>query len=602
MVGVGIYNDIRDGIVDPKRRQMARKDKAKLNEAKAKEIVEKFTHSLTWRHPFKEKWDRFYSMYRSELTQTAYPWQSNVWVPYSFSTIETLAPRMIANRPQIDIMPREAADEEYAELQASLIDFQWEAMGADDLLQDIVKGALIYGTSIIKVFWKKEEAKVTKKEMVDEDFPELGTVDVEKDELLFDGPQIELVDLMDFFWDPRATDMDNARWVAHRMYRTYEHLEELQKQGVYKNVKLLEDTAAVLEDDEKSARRGTLGIAMPSELEDMERGKNLVEIIEYWEDDRVVTVANREVVIRDEPNPYRHGKKPFVRLVDQSIQHEFLGMGELEPIETLQYELNDRRNQRMDNVTLVLNRMWKVKNGANVDEDELVSDAGGVVHTDDMNGIEPLQMPDVTASSYQEETLIKADIQQTTGVSDFTRGVGSDALANDTATGISLIQEAGNSRFRLKIRNLESAIEKIGRMMVSLNEQFVEEEKVIRILGDEGFEWKTIRPEDLKGNFDVVVQSGSTLPSNEAVERKQTMEMFQLFAGDPEVNQVELKRRVLETFGVKNIDKLLVPADQGIPQGNQLLEQQPLGGNPGPAEGQLDQEGILRSALAPERV
>ena len=575
---------------------MANKNKAKSNETLAKDIVNKFNHSLTWRNPFKEKWDRFYNMYRSHLNDTAYPWQSNIWVPYSFSTVETLAPRMLANRPQIDVMPREAADEQYADIQSKLIDFEWEAMNADDIMEGAVKSQLMYGTAIVKVYWKTDKAQVVKKEQVDETFPELGTVEEEVEETIFDGPEIELVDLYDFFWDPRAIDMESARWVAHRTYQTFDHLEQLQKEGVYKNVALLKDATLVSGDDEKASRRGTLGIAMPDELASKNEGKNVIELIEYWEDEKVITVANRGIVIRDEANPYRHGKKPFVRIVDQSVPHEFLGIGELEPIETLQYELNDRRNQRMDNITLVLNRMWKVKNGANVDEDELVSDAGGVVHTDDMAGIEALQMPDVTSSSYNEETLIKGDIQQTTGVSDFTRGVGSESLGNDTATGISLIQEAGNARFKLKIRNLEAGIEEIGRMMVSLNEQFLTEEKSIRVLGDEGIEWTTIKPDDMRGNFDVMVQSGSTLPSNEAVERKQTMEMFQIFAGDPEVDQRELKRMVLDTFGIKNIDKLLTPPAGVGPQEQPI---QSLAGTPAP--GGLDQQGILQSALAPER-
>ena len=575
---------------------MANKNKAKSNETLAKDIVNKFNHSLTWRNPFKEKWDRFYNMYRSHLNDTAYPWQSNIWVPYSFSTIETLAPRMLANRPQIDVMPREAADEQYADIQSKLIDFEWEAMNADDIMEGAVKSQLMYGTAIVKVYWKTDKAQVVKKEQVDETFPELGTVEEEVEENIFDGPEIELVDLYDFFWDPRAIDMESARWVAHRTYQTFDHLEQLQKEGVYKNVALLKDATLVSGDDEKASRRGTLGVAMPDELASKNEGKNVIELIEYWEDEKVITVANRGIVIRDEANPYRHGKKPFVRIVDQSVPHEFLGIGELEPIETLQYELNDRRNQRMDNITLVLNRMWKVKNGANVDEDELVSDAGGVVHTDNMDGIEALQMPDVTSSSYNEETLIKGDIQQTTGVSDFTRGVGSESLGNDTATGISLIQEAGNARFKLKIRNLEAGIEEIGRMMVSLNEQFLTEEKSIRVLGDEGIEWTTIKPDDMRGNFDVMVQSGSTLPSNEAVERKQTMEMFQIFAGDPEVDQRELKRMVLDTFGIKNIDKLLTPPAGVGPQEQPI---QSLAGTPAP--GGLDQQGILQSALAPER-
>ena len=37
----------------------------------------------------------------------------------------------------------------------------------------------------------------------------------------------------------------------------------------------------------------------------------------------------------------------------------YMVLGEIEPIEYLQYELNDTRNQRMDNVNLIINRMWK---------------------------------------------------------------------------------------------------------------------------------------------------------------------------------------------------------------------------------------------------
>jgi len=96
-----------------------------------------------------------------------------------------------------------------------------------------------------------------------------------------------------------------------------------------------------------------------------------------------------------------------------------------------------------------------------------------------------------------------------------------------------------------------------------------------------------------------VVQSGSTLPSNEAVERKQIMEMFQIFAGDPEINQRELKRRVLDTFGVKNLDKLLTPQSGPLP----LSPNNPIDTQAAvPTEGQLDQQGILQSALAPTKI
>lgn len=587
------------------KERQARKDKGQKNKDLARDIVEKFTHSLTWRQPYKTKWDRFYQLYRSHLGDTNYPWQSNIFVPYAFSTVETVAPRMVASKPQIDIMPREQNDIKYAKLMGKLIDFQWDEMEMDIVLPDAVKEMLIYGTAIFKVYWHSGEREINRKIEVDAEFPEMGMIE-EKDDVLEEHPVIEPVDIYDFFFDPRGTTIEDCRWVAHRMYRTLEHLKEMQESGIYKNIDLLENAQIVRQDDEKDQRRATTGVGIPAELERFEGDKRMIELIEYWEDERVVTVANRDVIIREEDNPYNHGEKPFIKVVDQSVPHEFYGIGELEPIETLQYELNSRRNQRLDNVTLALNRMWIVENSAGVDEDELISDAGGVVHTNKINGIEQLLMPDVTASSYKEEVEVKADIQQTTGVSDFTRGVGSDSLGNDTATGISLIQEAGNSRFRLKLRNIEGAIQRMGKMMVSLNEQFVSEEKVIRIIGDNGVEWETLKPEDLRGNFDVVVEAGSTLPSNEAVNKKQVMDAYQLFAGDPEVNQTELKRMVIEAvLPNANTDKLLPkPEGAGASLDSGLGSQLP--STPAPSSPQTDegltQQATLQNALAPEQV
>lgn len=528
----------------------------------AKDIVNKFTSTIAWRTPYKNKWDRFYKMYRGVLEETNYPWQSNIWVPLSFSTIETVVPRLVSNRPQIDILPREPNDEKYAQLMGKVIDYQWDQMNMNVLLPEAVKEMCIYGTVILKAYWYKEESNVIDKQMVDEQMPELGQVEVEENKTIYNAPKVEVVDLYDFFVDPKATTIDNAEWVIHRSMRSLDYLHEMMEDGKYKNIKLLEDEASSFAgwDDEKQMRRNTIGISMPVE----QKNDKLIEILEYWTDERVVTVANRKIIIRDQENPFRHGKKPFIVCVDQKIPHEFYGMGELEPIETLQYELNDRRNQRMDNVTLILNRMWLVQNGKNVDEDELVSDAGGVVHTDDPNAIQQLILPDVTSSSYQEETIIKADIQQTSGVTDFTRGMSSDALANDTATGISLLQEASNARFRLKIQNIEDMmLKRLGEFMVSMNNQFLSEETTIRIVGEEGKEFQTIKPEDIKGNFDVSVQAGSTIPGNETIMKKQIMEMYKLFAGDPDVDQRELKKMVMKVVNPNvNFEKLLVKQEQ----------------------------------------
>ena len=50
-------------------------------------------------------------------------------------------------------------------------------------------------------------------------------------------------------------------------------------------------------------------------LRNVDRTKDLVEVLEYWTPERVITVANRNVVLRDRPNPFWHGRLPVHRLL-----------------------------------------------------------------------------------------------------------------------------------------------------------------------------------------------------------------------------------------------------------------------------------------------
>jgi hypothetical protein len=63
-------------------------------------------------------------------------------------------------------------------------------------------------------------------------------------------------------------------------------------------------------------------------------------------------------------------------------------MGLIEPVISLQNELNTVRRQRLDNVNLMINRMWKVLSTADVDMDKLTAQPGGIVLTDNMEAID----------------------------------------------------------------------------------------------------------------------------------------------------------------------------------------------------------------------
>jgi metal-responsive CopG/Arc/MetJ family transcriptional regulator len=99
-----------------------------------------------------------------------------------------------------------------------------------------------------------------------------------------------------------------------------------------------------------------------------------------------------------------HGLRPYVMGLAMLETHKVLVTPVPALVKPLQDAINGMENQRNDNVLLVLNKRFKVKRGTNVDTASLVRNVpGGITMVDNMEDMEELTSPDVTASSYQEE-------------------------------------------------------------------------------------------------------------------------------------------------------------------------------------------------------
>ena len=496
------------------------------------QIISDYKKALEFQRPYFTNFNEYYKLYRSILDSSmqSYNGRANLFVPMIYSTIETIMPRLVGSKPKVNAIPREANDITNAESVSKLLDYQWDIMGMKIITKNWMKQTLLYGTGIVKLVWEE------------------------------DKPRADLIDLFDFYIDPFATSIKDADYVIQRLERS---LDYLKKSPLYKLPKEL--VAEVSDNEYKIQRDAIVGVTKPS------KNNKLVELWEYWgkydfgngEEEAVIVIANRKYIIRIEPNPYSHKKKPFIELHDIQIPHEFWSVGEVEPLKFLQYELNDIRNQRMDNVTLILNRMWIVDKGADIDEEELVSQSGGVIHTGNMNGIKDLQTPDVTASSYNEETFVKDDAKTASGVNDFISGSpgnskNQSSIGNDTATGIMLLQEAGNARFKYKMDNLEDSLKEFGRQLIALDQQFLETEMMVRVVGEGGMKWVTLNPQDIQGEYDLEVEAGSTQPMNKSVRRAEARELLvtaQPFIQMGVLNPSYFIKHLLETYDLTNINE-----------------------------------------------
>jgi hypothetical protein len=299
--------------------------------------------------------------------------------------------------------------------------------------------------------------------------------------------------------------------------------------------------------------------------------------------------------------------------------------GVLEAIEPLQMELNETRTQMM-NHRKRYSRKWLFNESAFDDfgRQALASDDDNVIvpvkGNENLNNV-VVPMPALInpPEFYNQSALITSDIDRVSGVSEYQRG--SIPETTRTAREATIIAEAGNARVAEKLINIENAIARCANNLIMLAQQYLTGEQTVRIVGTEAAPvWLTFDKDYISGEFDFMVEAGSTAPRNEAFRRDMALQMvsaMQPFAQAGLVNLPKLAEYVLGTgFGVKNPEAFLnapppqgMEAEGGVPMGGpgqaplppEIMAQMQGGEAPLPPEimAQLAQQAPIDEQLPP---
>lgn len=533
------------------------------------------------REKFK-KFNDFEYIYHSKLKKYDPNIPSRVFNPIVWSFIETIVTRMLAKKPTIAFKPRESMDKEQSELWSALFEYWFDKAEAMPKMAEFIKQALIYGTSILKVTWKSSPPRqvisyqtdpITGEAVVD---PMTGNFATNVQEVIdFDDPNLENVNIYDFFVDPTATSMESAKWVIHQYRTTISDAEQVPyyDKAALKRLKTEEANLSGDQEQFEQARREAAGYTN----EPIKSAPGEVIIWEYWEDDKLCVIGNGYVQLFEGKNPYWHGKKPFMRYVDSINPLDFYGKGEIEPIEKMVHALNTLINQRITNINQILNPIWKSR--PNVDDTELQFLPNTVIHVNDMNDVDTLAPKDVTASNFQEQSVIVETIQRALGVTDYVQGL---QTPGQTAAEVEIKTSQANARFSHKIMMFEEmALKQLGEFVYQLYQQFITTEKVVRILGADGEKLVRLTPADLVGMFDVIPESGSTLEVDSEAEFRKFVNVYGMMQGKPWINQMELDKEIFEQSGEKDPERFFLNDGGGI---NDILGAVPGFGQGNPAE------------------
>lgn len=525
-----------------------------------RDFCEEFKFYADARRPKEDRWKRWLDLYYSQSAKRP-TGTANIFVPATFTIVETLVPHLanayINNKKPVELYGRSPEDHQFAEQNKQILEYQLNQQLF--ILEYVLtlRQAIQLGTAIAFT-----------SQRFDEDY---------------DMPYHEMVDLFDFWPDPYARDIDDCRSVFTRKMVSLEELKAkgYKTQGLENDLILsgLNNTENIQTSGINIENQNPYGPDGQSSEDNLSKNKYKkdVELLIRWTDKDYTIVANQKFLMKQAENPFLHKKKPFTRYVLIPQSNSFYGIGLIEPIESLQNELNTKRNQRLDEVNLSIHQMWMVKPDALKDTNQLKMRPGGIIEVDAdrpmSDVIQPVPVNNFTGNALQEEGICKSDIQNTSGIDDNIQGkydVGKQVTATEFRAKMGQATNRIDFYFKLMA---QTGLKRQITLHIQLNNQFIQTPQVIRIIGNEGVKWPVIMPQEISNNFDIEIDvdpSGYNKESqlNKYMGALQVIMQFAQFAMAQgiQVNPEPVIRKILEKFDIEEeiVNKAL-PQPQSSP-------------------------------------
>jgi hypothetical protein len=254
--------------------------------------------------------------------------------------------------------------------------------------------------------------------------------------------------------------------------------------------------------------------------------------VPLFPDGAMFTIIGDSIVQGGEGWPYIHGKYPFAKF-DHIPSGKFYCDSSLVDLIPVQREYNRTRGQIIE----AKNRMAKPQLAApagSVDPRKITTEPGLVIeYTPGMNPPQPIPLAPLPSYVMQELDRLLMDMSDISGQHEVSRGQTPPGVT--AATAISYLQEQDDSMLTSSYESLEEGIEKTAGMTLALVSQFWDTKRMIKVVGEDGsFEVLAFQGSNLRGNSDIRIEGGSSLPTSKAAKQAFIMDLMKMGFIPPE--------------------------------------------------------------------
>lgn len=490
------------------------------------------------------RFKKFYQiMYAQFNTDNMAPWRSKVYLPMLASKGWDIITKFLALKPGFEVNVRDDTMEddddikERAEKQQKKLLMDYDNPNLEkpirEKLIDVLYDSVVTGTGVAKVPYVSKKMEQRAHPILDEETGEVDlTQDIVKENITGFNDLIP-VNIFNFYISPAATSMQNAQWVIIREFKTVDELKKARDENFipYTNLDELQGAQATADQMSQynAARNPVLGKQEKVEADDT---IDYIEIFECYDkaNNKICTFAGQGsgkgkgkgeywVEIRNQENPYWHGKFPLVTFYTKKRPYEFWGESIFESTERIQSAVNDIFNHYMDNWNLSVNGMVMMEETSYV-SDYIIEPGGELFY----KNTEPKQFKYPEPNPQQLSEIMKVlerSFEEAT-ISQYAAGTpqSSTDKTQGTATGIIRLQEAANEKIGFMKANFQQALKEVGQMWLSNNQQFMDEPVVTDITRGNSVEKLVITPADMQGVSELRIDDASMEPATKEMQQQ----------------------------------------------------------------------------------
>ena len=539
----------RTGVIGPEEVQEAM-NTFRLYKAGKDSIERRAIANEQW---YRQRYAELHDVAAGEIV----PEETTAWL---FNSIENKHADAMDNIPCANILPREQSDVKAAEVLSRIVPLIMEKADFEEKYDECWRDKLIAGGGIYKVFWNNN---------IDNG---LGDID------------IETVDILNVFWQPKVSDIQQSENFFHAEYVSNAAIEEAYPFMKGRLTESGSNDLAEYRADDNNTEQGHSSLVYDWYYKKQSGTKEVVHYCRFCAGE--VLWASENVPEYAETGYYDHGMYPFVFDSLFRLKGSPYGFGYVDIMKNPQFYIDKLDQIIIKNAQMTGRPRWfkKKQNSVNMDQfadwsNDFVDVDGSTIGEDTLRQIEVSPLPAYVLNHHQ--TKIE-ELKETSGNRDFSQG--STASGVTAASAIAALQEAGSKLSRDMLKGSYRAYRRIVVMVVELIRQFYTEERYFRIESPNGeveftgFDNSAIQTQvvtDDIGNeiairkpvFDFKVSAQKQSPFSRTAQNELAKELFGMGIFNPAV--ADQASALLEIMDFEGIDRVR----KRVAQNGQLYQQ-----------------------------